>query len=297
MTKSLRKDFGREIKKNFSRFISILLIAALGVAFYSGIRSAMPAMHKTADKVYDAENFMDIRVIGTLGITKKDLNKIKGVQGVNMAEGSIQKDYICLANSNEIVTKIMSMPETINDVKVSEGRFPTVYNECVVSREFIDASGLKIGDSVTFTSGSDEDIFDTLAADTYTIVGICATSYFLNGDMGTSNIGDGIVDGYIVIPEEAFVIDYYTTVHVLVDGAKELNCYSDEYKEKIFDRFYRLDDSRARETGGTGLGLSIAKEAVLLHNGEIFVEDNPEGGSCFVVKLPTGEEQGGAAYE
>ena len=233
MTKSLRKDFGREIKKNFSRFISILLIAALGVAFYSGIRSAMPAMHKTADKVYDAENFMDIRVLGTLGITKKDLNKIKGVQGVNMAEGSIQKDYICLVNSNEIVTKIMSMPETINDVKVSEGRFPTVYNECVVSREFIDASGLKIGDSVTFTSGSDEDIFDTLAADTYTIVGIGSTSYFLNGDMGTSSIGDGIVDGYIVIPEEAFVIDYYTNVHVLVDGAKELNCYSDEYKEKI----------------------------------------------------------------
>ena len=247
MTKSLRKDFGREIKKNFSRFISILLIAALGVAFYSGIRSAMPAMHKTADKVYDAENFMDIRVIGTLGLTRNDLNKIKGVQGVNMAEGSIQKDYICLVNSNEIVTKIMSMPETINDVKVSEGRFPTVYNECVVSREFIDASGLKIGDSVAFTSGSDEDIFDTLAADTYTIVGIGSTSYFLNGDMGTSSIGDGIVDGYIVIPEEAFVIDYYTNVHVLVDGAKELNCYSDEYKEKIqsvIDAIKNISDKR-----------------------------------------------------
>lgn len=233
MTKSLRKDFGREIKKNFSRFISILLIAALGVAFYSGIRSAMPAMQNTVDKIYDAENFMDIRVVGTLGITKKDLNKIKGVQGVNMAEGSISKDFICLANSNEIVTKIISMPETINDVKVSEGRFPTVYNECVVSREFLDASGMSVGDTVTFISGSDEDVFDTLAADTYTIVGVCSSSYYLNGDMGTSSIGDGIVDGYIVIPEEAFVIDYYTTVHVLVNGAKDLDCYSNEYNERV----------------------------------------------------------------
>jgi len=75
----------------------------------------------------------------------------------------------------------------------------------------------------------------------------------------------------------------------------------DEFKDKIFDRFYRLDDSRARETGGTGLGLSIAKEAVLLHNGEIFVEDNPDGGSVFVIKIPSGSEQtkkqGGAAHE
>ena len=60
----------------------------------------------------------------------------------------------------------------------------------------------------------------------------------------------------------------------------------DEFKERIFERFYRLDDSRARETGGTGLGLSIAKEAVVLHGGSLYVTDNPEGGSCFVIKLP-----------
>ena len=233
MTKSLRKDFSREIKKNFGRFISILLIAALGVAFYSGIRSAMPAMHKTADKIYDAENFMDIRVISSLGITKNDLNKIKGVQGVSEAEGSIAKDFICLANSNEIVTKIISMPKTINDIKLIEGNFPTIYNECVVSPEFLEVSGLKVGDTVTFMSGNDEKISDTLASDVYTIVGVCTTSYYLNGEMGTSTIGDGFVDGYIVIPEEAFVIDYYTTVHIVVEGAKELNCYSDEYKEKV----------------------------------------------------------------
>lgn len=242
MTKSLRRDFGREIKKNLGRFISILLIAALGVAFYSGIRSAMPAMHKTVDKIYDAENFMDIRVIGTLGITNKDLEKIQAVEGVEIAEGSVSKDYLCLANSNEIVTKIISMPETINDVKVSEGKFPNVYNECVVSQEFLNESGLKIGDSVTFSTGTDENIFDTLASDTYTIVGICSTSQFLNGDVGTSSIGDGVVDGYIVIPKEAFVLDYYTTVHIVVEGAKDLNCYSDEYKEKVQSVLEAVED-------------------------------------------------------
>ncbi|MBO5059711.1 MAG: HAMP domain-containing protein [Clostridia bacterium] len=60
----------------------------------------------------------------------------------------------------------------------------------------------------------------------------------------------------------------------------------DEDKERIFERFYRLDDSRARDTGGTGLGLAITREAVLLHGGEISVGDTPEGGSSFVISLP-----------
>jgi len=60
----------------------------------------------------------------------------------------------------------------------------------------------------------------------------------------------------------------------------------DGEKEHIFDRFYRLDDSRARDTGGTGLGLAIAKEAVMLHGGEISVKDGKGGGSIFTITIP-----------
>lgn len=59
-----------------------------------------------------------------------------------------------------------------------------------------------------------------------------------------------------------------------------------EEREKIFERFYRLDDSRARETGGTGLGLAIAKEAVTMHNGRIEVSESDFGGSTFTIYLP-----------
>lgn len=64
----------------------------------------------------------------------------------------------------------------------------------------------------------------------------------------------------------------------------------DEFKERVFERFFRLDDSRARETGGTGLGLAIAREAVTLQQGKLYIEDNPEGGSCFVMILPQTQE-------
>lgn len=64
----------------------------------------------------------------------------------------------------------------------------------------------------------------------------------------------------------------------------------DDEKTKVFERFYRLDDSRARDTGGTGLGLAITREAVLLHNGKIEVTDGDDGGSKFIIKLPALQE-------
>ena len=63
----------------------------------------------------------------------------------------------------------------------------------------------------------------------------------------------------------------------------------EEDKENIFDRFYRSDRSRARETGGAGLGLSIAKVLVEVHGGRIWVANREEGGACFIFTLPAAE--------
>jgi len=60
----------------------------------------------------------------------------------------------------------------------------------------------------------------------------------------------------------------------------------DEAKKYIFDRFYRVDKARARETGGTGLGLAITKSAVVMHKGNIKVSDKEGEGTVFVVRIP-----------
>lgn len=229
MTKSLRKDFFMEIKKSSSRFISIMLIVALGVAFFAGLRSSNSAMKASADAQYDKENLMDIRVVGTLGLTETDLNKIREIDGVQEAEGSFTTDFVCHVNSKEVVTKVVSMPQDINKIRCTEGRFPEKYNECLASREFLEESGLKVGDFMTLKTGTDESIFDTLAAETYTIVGVCASSYFLNGNMGTATVGDGVVDGYVVIPKESFATTVYTSIYLTVKGAAGLNCFDEDY--------------------------------------------------------------------
>jgi signal transduction histidine kinase len=58
-------------------------------------------------------------------------------------------------------------------------------------------------------------------------------------------------------------------------------------RERIFERFTRLDDSRTRYSGGTGLGLAVVRSIVTRHHGVIWVEDSPVGGARFVIELPS----------
>ena len=233
MTKGLRKDLRREIRHSFSRFLSILLISALGVAFFAGIRSASPAMRDSLDAVYDAENFMDIRVLGTLGLTKDDVAVLLSLDGVSNAEGVYTKDFLCESKDTVTVAKTMSMTSQINQFRVTEGRYPEKYNECLVDHAFLKASGYQIGDTIRLKTGTEEKIKDFLAADSFLIVGAGETAQFLSDDHGSSSIGDGTADGFVWIPKEAYTAKYYTEALVTVQGGKELNSFSKEYDKLL----------------------------------------------------------------
>lgn len=233
MTKGMRKDFRREVRKSISRFLSILLISALGVAFFAGIRSASPAMQASADATFDKENMVDIRVLGTLGMTDDDVAALLTLDGVASAEGIFTKDYLCETENAMVVTKVLSLTDQINQVKVLDGRYPERYNECIADQQFLDASGYQIGDTVKLKTGTDEKVSDMLADDEYTIVGVGETAYYLDSDRGTSAIGDGTVDGFLVIPKEAFTQDIFSEVLVTMTGAKDMNCFSKEYTDLL----------------------------------------------------------------
>lgn len=233
MTKGLRKDFRREVKHSFSRFLSILLISALGVAFFAGIRSASPAMLASADATFDSDNLADIRVIGTLGLTDNDVAALLSLEGVQAAEGIYTGDFLCETENNTVVAKVTSMTNQVSLVKVKEGRYPEKYNECIADREFLAASGFQIGDTVRLKTGTEAKISDTLADDEFTIVGVGETSYYLNSERGTAAICDGTADGLLVIPKEAFTAEVYSEIHVTMTGTAQMNCFSKAYDKVL----------------------------------------------------------------
>ena len=102
--KALRKEFWMEIRKSKSRFISILLIVALGVAFFSGIQASSPDMRYSGDAYYDESSLMDIKVVGTMGLTSDDVSSIESIDGIESAEGAWSTDVMCGEGSRRFFT-------------------------------------------------------------------------------------------------------------------------------------------------------------------------------------------------
>ena len=225
----LRKDFIIEIKKTMGRFVSIFFIVALGVAFYSGIRASEPSMRITADQYFDDSELMDLKVMGTMGLTKADIKAIGKVSGIEAVEGGYSKDVLCPVGDNEKVVHMLSMQKNFNQVSVVEGRLPEKAVECLVDEDFLSYTDLKVGDTVTFHSGDGEALTDSLVTDTYKIVGIGNSPLYISFGRGSSTIGTGEISGFVVVDKASFDMDVYTEAYVKVSGAEEKTAFTDEY--------------------------------------------------------------------
>ena len=211
------------------RFISIFFIVALGVAFYSGIRASEPSMRITADQYFDDSELMDLKVMGTMGLTKADIKAIGKVSGIEAVEGGYSKDVLCPVGDNEKVVHMLSTQKNFNQVSVVEGRLPEKAGECLVDEDFLSYTDLKVGDTVTFHSGDGEALTDSLVTDTYKIVGIGNSPLYISFGRGSSTIGTGEISGFVVVDKSSFDMDVYTEAYVKVSGAEEKTAFTDEY--------------------------------------------------------------------
>lgn len=231
--KALRKDFYMEIRRSLGRFMSIFFIVAIGCSFFSGIRASEPDMRYSGDAYFDEKNMMDIEVISTLGLTDDDLQAIKDVDGVSAAEGSYSVDVLCSEGDNQIAVHVMSLLPEMNQVQLEGGRLPEAEDECAVDVDYLNESSLEIGDEITFSSGSDDDITDTLKTDTFTITGAVSSPNYISFQRGSTTIGNGSLAAFIVVPEDSFSLDVYTEIYAQVDGAKEMTAFTDAYDDRV----------------------------------------------------------------
>lgn len=232
MKKTQWIDFIRGIKKSKGRYISLLFIVALGTAFFAGVRSAEPDMITSVDKYYNESNLMDVRIIGTLGLTKQDVEAIEATDGIVRAEGGYSTEVIAKFDDSEMVFNVMSAGEDVNRMTIWEGRMPEEENECFMDEGFMIYKGYEIGDTITVTNEAGEKP-DNLKTDTFTIVGSGTWSWYLSWNRGASSIGDGSLDAFVVVPEKTFDMDYYTEIYAMVGGVREMSTFSDAYTQAV----------------------------------------------------------------
>lgn len=242
--KPTSKDFYMEIRKSPGRFLSILFIVALGVAFFSGIRASEPDMRLTGDTYFDESNLMDIKALSTYGVTQDDVDAILKIDGVEHAEGAYSADFMQVVDKKQKVLHVISLQDEMNQVKLSDGRMPQKAGECLADQD----AGYKVGDTIKLRSGTSDEVKDTLTTDTLKVVGLCSSPMYISYGRGSATIGTGTISAFVMVPEETFDMDVYTEVYVQVKGAKNEVAFTDGYDkkvEKVLDQIEDITDERA----------------------------------------------------
>lgn len=268
MKKALLKDSVKEIKNTYKRFISIMLMAFLGVGFFAGIRATSPDMVDTIDKYYDEQNVFDIQIISTLGLTEEDLNEISKIEDVENVQGSYETDGKIEINNKEIVTKFITIGK-LNQPILLEGNLPQAEDECVVEESFLTFNNKQIGDKVQVEIGNtkkdDGEEISYLKQEEMKIVGVVKSPLYISRDRGTSKLGSGKVNYYIYIPQENInAKDIYTSIYVQVKDAKKYTTSSDEYEEHVNKVKNNIEEIKAeREQARRNQLVDIANKKVI----------------------------------
>ena len=255
--KALHKDFWMEIRKSKVRFISIFLIVALGVAFFSGIQASSPDMRYSGDAYYEAAKLMDLKIQGTLGLTQNDVEAVSDIDGVEMAEGGYSTDVMSGEDDARKVLHLESISSNFNLLTADEGRIPEKSGEIFLDKPFAKNQGYKVGDTISVSEDGDSEL---LKKTTYTVVGIGSSPLYISFNRGNTTLGSGEISGFGYILPEDFDQEAFTQIYIMVHESGDVISYTDAYDNLI-------EKIRKRVEG-------IEKEQCSLRYDEVVAEAN-----------------------
>ena len=259
MKSKLVKETLREIWRSRNRFFSIMGIVALGVGFFAGVKASCPDMKLTMAQYYEDTALADIHLVSTYGFNENDLEAISTDGDIRAMMPAYSVDaFVDVGERSDTIVKVLSLnaeeldsADTLNKPVLKEGRWPENTGECVVEQNIHSPEEFQIGNTVTLVAGQeDEDIGDTFAQDTFTIVGIVESPQYISFDRGKTQVGDGEIDTFMMVPEEDFTLDVYTDVYLTLKQTQGLSPFEQPYKDAVEEavgRFEQIAETREQE--------------------------------------------------
>lgn len=251
MNKSLLKDMLRSVNQRKKIFLSIMLMAFLGVGFYAGLNMTAPSMAQTQKAYYEETKMFDIQVFTTEeeGFLKEDIDKIKELDKYLLLEKDFAIDSEATINKQIKVLKILSLSEKINKVKLIKGSQKLSEGEVLIDFELAEKEKIKIGDKITI----DNPLFKNAS---FLVKGLVRSPLYISSERGSSTIAAGRVDGFAYISPDELTMPLTTSLYIDIeeDEAVFAKSYKRQVKdfakevEKINENFIvqnRLDNSSA----------------------------------------------------
>lgn len=231
--RAYKTSIKREILSSKGRFISIMAIIFLGVAFYAGIKSCGPDLKESINEYFAKQNLMDSKVVSTLGLKENDLKLLKSNDKILDYYASHSVD-VNLSNTNHVV-KFMEYDESSSDKMntpvVTKGRLPQKSGEIAIDVNALKIDkNLKIGDK--YDIKSDKDTENYFKKKTFKIVGFVQSPMYIdNMSRGTTTVGKGSIDYFTLINRSDFSMDAYSEFYVKFKNTENFGAYDDIYKD------------------------------------------------------------------
>ena len=240
MGSSMGKTTLREIRQSLGRYFAIMAIVALGVGLFSGLKVTRDVMVSSAQLYFDQTSFYDFELISTVGFETDAARQLSRREGVLDAQGSVSTDALLVDESgNENALQVMQLLDEQNQPVLVSGRLPQSAQECVVDALAFGEDS--IGATLTLSDNNDDDTDEMFAQKTFRIVGRVNSPVYANYERGTTSLGNGTIDGFMLVLRDAFDCDYDTEIYVRLNtfGAQ---IYTDEYDNQIDEAEEWLED-------------------------------------------------------
>lgn len=286
----------RGIRSFWKRYLALVLIVMLSVGFFSGLKITKNAMYNVCDGYFKEQNFCDFQLYSTLGFRDEDVETFSKRDDVDQAEGMNSIDALidCSERNNKQFT-ILSFPKIVNKPSLVSGRMPEADDECVVdSHQF---SENDIGKSIKISDGNKASVKSSLKNSEYKIVGLVNSPLYIGADRGTTQTGNGKINGFIYIQQDNFKTDYFSEIDVKLKS--DAAAFSSEYDElidseepKIKEALEQAADDRYNAIlDEIGFSKEVAEEfagIAGIEKPEVYVLTRDENVGCVSFKNDTG---------
>ena len=263
----IRKMLRRSIRASLGRYLAILAIVALGVGFFAGLKSSMPAMLSTADTYLREQRLPDFQLLSTLGFTAEDVGAFEELSLVSEAEGAYFADAVAEFRGERSAWHFMSLTGRVGVPHLTAGRWPAAPDECLGDEKSFSESD--IGRRLTLSEDNDADTLDLFSRRSYTIVGLARSPRYISDDRGSTSLGSGRIAGFVILPRAGFHSAAYHELLLWCDLPGAI--YSEEYAAAR-DRAEGTVKALLNRRGAMRRAALLSDAQTLLEQGELALD-------------------------